>query len=867
MFGMDGIDWDRPGFLLLLPVALLCIFLTSRHSLVTWSRRQWIVCQALRIAVLTLIVCALAGPRLLQSSTETAVIFLRDVSDSISPEANTLAAETIAKASAGRDNQSAVIHFARTPIVVRPFGQPPPDPLPVPPAQDATDLASALEFAAALFPSDQPGRIVLLSDGVVTAGRDPMESAASLAERGVEIDTILSPSSSQPETAVVSLQAPSTIREGEVFDLTATLRTSEPATGATLRLYQNQILIAESQVDLPPGSSDVIFPRVQALGRTALYEVEVSTPVDTRPENNRRHLVLAHGGAAKVLVIDQSPDQSEPLARALRETGFEVEIRPAAGLPADLEGLEGFHLVIFSEASADNFSPGGMKTLSQWVRDFGGAFLMLGGEDSFGAGGYFRTPIGTILPVELERQEREETPVVALLVILDRSGSMAAPVGTETKMDLANEGAALALDVLQSKDQFGLFAVDTRVQDVIPLGRINDKSAASRRIAAITSGGGGIYIYTSLAEAFPRLREAQAKIKHIILFSDASDAEEKNATGSTRSGGPASSLDLASAMLAHKITLSVVALGSAQDRDTTFLRQLAGQGGGRFYLTPDATALPRIFTLETMRAMESSLREEPLAAIPQGTHPPLAGIAWKSAPPLLGANITKPKPGAEVLLAAGNGDPLLVTWRYGLGQVAAFASDAKSRWAAEWLSWPGYAKFWAQTVRSLIRDDNPRDLDLTVREEGDLLVIEADAVDPSGNFRNGLELTVSVAPQGAPPETLPARQVAPGRYRATLPRPDAESAMIAVGEAGARPLSATWTRNYPAEYQISEAKASLLSDLSELTFGQTQPADVFRPAHQPSRTRRDLSSFLLALALVFWPLDIWLRRRDWAPQT
>ena len=119
--------------------------------------------------------------------------------------------------------------------------------------------------------------------------------------------------------------------------------------------------------------------------------------------------------------------------------------------------------------------------------------------------------------MRIEREEREETPVVALLVILDRSGSMSAPAGGQTKMALANEGAALALDVLQAKDLFGLLAVDTRVQ-VVPLGRISDKVGASKRIAGITSGGGGIYIYTSLAEALPRLREAQAKIKHVILF-------------------------------------------------------------------------------------------------------------------------------------------------------------------------------------------------------------------------------------------------------------------------------------------------------------------------------------------------------------
>ena len=222
--------------------------------------------------------------------------------------------------------------------------------------------------------------------------------------------------------------------------------------------------------------------------------------------------------------------------------------------------------------------------------------------------------------MRIEREEREETPVVALLVILDRSGSMSAPAGGQTKIALANEGATLALDVLQPKDLFGLFAVDTRVQEIVPLGRISDKRSASRRIAGITAGGGGIYIYTSLAEALPRLRDAQAKIKHVILFSDAADAEEKSSgeTGTSKAGTGNSSFDLAAAMLASRITVSVVALGTEQDKDTAFLRELAAQGGGRFYLTADAATLPRLFAIETMRAAESSLREDAFLAQPLG---------------------------------------------------------------------------------------------------------------------------------------------------------------------------------------------------------------------------------------------------------
>jgi Ca-activated chloride channel homolog len=645
------------------------------------------------------------------------------------------------------------------------------------------------------------------------------------------------------------------------------LFSSSTVPSAAIRVYQNDLLLGETRQDLPQGISEVKFPNLRAEGRMALYEVEVSAPEDSAAENNRKRVAVAHSGRPKVLVIDKNPTQAEPLAQALRASDFDVETRPPDGLPTDIEGFEAFDLILFSEAPAADFSYDQMKTLEKWVKDFGGGFIMLGGEESFGAGGYFRTSISNLLPVRIEREEREETPVVALLVILDRSGSMSAPAGGQTKIALANEGAALALDVLQPKDLFGLFAVDTRVQEVLPLGRISDKQSASKRIAGITAGGGGIYIYTSLAEALPRLRDAQAKIKHVILFSDAADAEEKSSgePGTNKAGTGNSSFDLAAAMLANRITVSVVALGTEQDKDTAFLRQLAAQGGGRFYLTADAATLPRLFAIETMRAAESSLREDAFLPQPTGSSEALQGIKWDEAPLLLGFNTSKLKPGAELLLATERGDPLLAHWRYGLGRVAAFTSDAKSRWASEWLGWSGYGKLWAQVARMLVRPPERNDLMVEVREEGEDLIVETEAVTPEGTFRNGLEVTVSLAAQGVPPVSVRSQQVAPGLYRARLSGLDAGSAVIAVSDGSGRPVSQAWTRDYPAEFQITKDGTPLLQDLAKLTGGKSgvKPEEILRPALHPAATRRDLAPWLLAAALALLPIDIWLRRREW----
>jgi Ca-activated chloride channel family protein len=860
------VDFDRPAFLLLIPAAVLLQWIGGRSSLTRWPVRQKVLCVLLRATILSLVGLSLAGPRWLTKTTDPAVVLLRDVSASIGRETQ-IETEQLAETFAVSDpDRVAEVSFAREPRVVRGFGtKAAPEPSPAG-EDEATDLSAALEFAATLLPADRPARIVLLSDGVPTAGRNPVETAVQL--QNVEIDTVPLPTVSGPDAAVASIKLPGSIREGEVFDLSAQLFSASPTESAAIRLYQNDLLVSETHKELPKGVSKITFPNLRAEGRMALYEVEVAAPEDSAAENNRKKVAVAHSGRPKVLIIDRNPTQAESMAQALRASDFDVETRPSDGLPAGLEGFEAFDLVIFSEAPAADFSDDQMKTLEKWVKHFGGGFMMLGGEESFGAGGYFRTSISSVLPVRIEREEREETPVVALLVILDRSGSMSAPAGGQTKMALANEGAALALDVLQAKDLFGLFAVDTRVQEVVPLGRISDKQGASKRIAGITAGGGGIYIYTSLAEALPRLRDAQAKIKHVILFSDAADAEEKSSgePDTTKAGTGSSSFDLAAAMLASRITVSVVALGTEQDKDTAFLRQLAAQGGGRFYLTADAATLPRLFAIETMRAAESSLREDAFLAQPAGSGEALKGINWREAPLLLGFNTSELKPGAELLLSTERGDPLLAHWRYGLGRVAAFTSDAKSRWASEWLGWPGYGKFWGQVARMLVRPPDRHDLAVAIREEGDDLFVDTEAVTPEGTFRNGLDVTVSLAAQGAQPVSVKSQQVAPGLYRARLGRPETGNAVIAVSDGAGRPISQAWARDYPAEFQVMKDGAPLLKELSTLTGGKfgVKPEEILRPGLHPAAMRRELAPWFLVAALLLLPVDIWLRRREWS---
>jgi uncharacterized membrane protein len=868
------IQLAHPLLLALLPVFAVVLWLAQRRSLAAQTRTQRIVCTALRAFILLLLTLAIAGLRLLLPSREAAVIFAVDASASVSPEAQQQARAFVGQALHAQKggDQAGVVGFAEGAGI----WQPPQARTSLAsqwPGRDdkgASDLAHALDFSAAILPASGSRRVVLLSDGNETRG-DATAAASRLAGAAVEVWTVPLRNETRPEVLVERVEMPRRLKTGEVFDLTAKIR-SNLATTAQVKLYQNQFLIETRDVELKAGVNDFRVPNLHAEGTFVSYEVEVAAVSDTSVENNRAVATASIRGQPRVLLVESDVAQTRALAEALRAEKIVVDTRGPGGVPQAMEDLQQYDLFILSDVPSLRLSREQMELTRRWVQELGGGFVMLGGENSYGVGGYYRTPIEQMLPVRMEHEDRQDTPSVALLVVLDRSGSMAAQVQGQTKMSLADQGAVFAMNALQPKDYFGVLAVDTRSHVVAPLAQLSARQANEQKIMSVTAGGGGIYIYTSLAEAFQVMRDVSARIKHIILFSDAADAEEKAAgemADGARSGGNA--LDLASAMVSAKITTSVVGLGTEQDKDTVFLRQLAERGNGRFYLTSDATNLPQIFSTETMRVAQSSLVEEPFLAVPATKSPLIAGLDWAQSPLLLGYNATKAKPTADLLLATERGDPLLATWRYGLGQTGAFTSDAKSRWAADWLTWPGYGKFWAQLVRGLMRHGDQGTFQIGTREEGDDLLLTIDAVTPEGAFRNRMPVQVHAVLPNGESLTETATQQAPGRYTAKLHLPAEGTTVLSIASPELPDGAYVFghTRSYPREFLTTDTNEKLLRAIAEAGRGQfdPKPEGVFAASAVSAKTVRDVSDYLLMAVLCLIPLDIWLRRRSWREAT
>jgi uncharacterized membrane protein len=862
------LELTHPWFLTLAVIVVFLVW-TLRRSLADLTPAQRRTCLVLRTIILFLLVLALAGVRWLLPSRELAVVFAVDHSASISAPAQQQARDFVAASleSQSSSDISGVVGFAGQAELWQPplAAAKPAKEWPALADRKSTDLGQALDFASAIFPAGRTKRLVLLSDGNDTAGH-AAQVAARLAQQGVELYTVPLRNESTPEVLVEKVEVPRRLKQGEPFDLTAHIR-SNVATTAKVKLYQNQFLIEQRDLTLQVGDNEFRAPNLKADGNFIAYEVEVVPATDTATENNRAAATASLRGQPRVLLVDSDETKIRTLGDALRREKITVETRGLSGLPKSLEDLQQFDLFLLSDISALNLAREQMDLYRRWVQDFGGGFAMLGGENSFGVGGYYRTPIEQMLPVRMEHEDRQDVPSVAVLVILDRSGSMTAQVAGQTKMSLADQGAVFAMNALQPKDYFGVTAVDVRPHVVMPIQQLTAKGAAEQKILSITAGGGGIYIYTSLAEAFQQLRDIPARVKHLILFSDAADAEEK-AAGEMSDGakGAGNSFDLAAAMLAAKITTTVVALGTEQDKDTAFLRQLAERGNGRFYLTDDATTLPQIFSTETMKVAQSSLIEEPFLAVPARQSPIIAGLDWPQAPLLLGYNATKPKPTAELLLTTERGEPLLATWRYGLGQSAAFTSDAKARWGAEWLTWNGYGKFWTQFVRGLMRKSDEASFQVNTREIADRLEIAIDAIKPDGSFHNQMPVSVNMlGPDGAT-RTVAATQDGPGSYQASFDLPPEGTSIFSVSSPDLPDGGYVFghTRSYPREFLSTDTNEALLRSLAAQGGKYApKPAEVFARPTQASKQHRELTDDFLIAALILLPLDIWLRRRTW----
>ena len=846
-----------PRMLLVLAVAPFLVWVVTR-SLADLPRAQRWLAVGLRIVLIGVLALALARLARTTETTRVSTVFLVDVSESVTDEALAEARTIVQQTWDARgENDVQLVTFGRDAQVVPiPEGAEDIPELPRPEGDRGagSDLASALQLAYGLFPPGHLRRVVLISDGGQTEG-DLLAEASRAQRFGVRLFHHPIRRGSPHEVAVRELSLPDRIEVGEPFHVRAELFASR-AGRARVRLYQGETingLDGVRDVELAQGPNTVEFDSVVRIAGPVTYKLTAEPAGADRFEaNNEFETSTIVPGRPQVLYVEGAQGRASYLAQALTAADYDVDVRNPRAIPTSVRELERYDFFILSDVAADQVTMTQMDAIERYVRDVGGGFIMAGGEDAFGLGGWQGTRMEQILPVRLDSERRRDQPSLALALVIDKSGSM-----NGQKMELAKDAARATAEMLGPDDYIEVIGFDSSPERVVRMQSARNRLTILRDIGRLAARG-GTNIFPALDAAYQDLAVTRARIKHVILLTDGQAPEQ---------GIP----ELTQAMRAEGITVSTVGLGA--DVNRALLSSIANLGGGRAYFTNDPHNVPRIFMRETSTVARSSAVEEYFQPIVVERADFLRGIDLRTAPYLHGYVATRAKPApAQVVLESELGEPILARWRVGLGWSMAWTSDVKNRWAVEWLRWPGFSRFWAQLVREHMRQRRRQTLDMAADVRDGEAHVVVDAIGGDDAFMNGLDSKVTVVgPMGAPraereEQEIELRQTAPGRYEATFPLERFGSFVLSAEHRRDGTLVAeshTQIANpYPREYMTLEPDVALLDRAATLTGGGAEPTpdDLFDPRGEVITHHEELWPKLLLLALALFLLDLLLRR-------
>ena len=830
-----------------------------RLGLVDFHRGQRLLSLAGRSAILVLLVLALARLTWLTPSQEPFVVFLLDRSQSVGTAAQQTAERFVDQALGFQGaNACSYLEFGASPGQVTQERPKRVQTMREDVNSLGTDIAAAIEVAAGAVPPGLSPHLVLLSDGNETNGN----AVKAIQRAGVAVSTVPLPAPEEAQMQVSEVRIdPPQVRAGEGFTVEVVINSNHEDEGF-LKLFMNGRLVPEvrekrRKIHKGENVIPIAIAPVAHLQK-AVISAELEGFDNKRPDLNSARALVYCAEKPRVLIVDSDPKQIRHLVDALREQEIDVDDPlPQEGVPSTLAELQNYDLLVLSNVPATAMSQKQMALIRTYVRDLGGGLLMLGGNQSFGLGGYSKSVLEDLLPVHCDLKRDKEKPTLAMVLVIDRSTSMQGQ-----KIEAAKEAARAAVELLGPNDKIGVIAFDSVPEWICDLRPCSDKEYIRNRISRIQAVGGTQMVPALLAaqEELVRLGSS-AKLKHVILLTDGDD--------NIAPGGELS--DLASRMSTSRLTLSTVGVGSDVRREE--LEQMARSGGGRCYLVDDPSSIPQIFAKETMEAAKDAIIEEAFAPIQRRQTPVLAGLDWESMPQLHGYVTTREKATSETILVTQRSDPLLSWWRTGLGMCVAFTADAKTKWSDDWIAnWPGgYSKFWAQVVRHAMRKNEAKGVEVQLRRQGRKTAILVDAIDERGAFLDEVDTDVTVLSPHDEARTVALRQTAPGRWATELDTADPGEYYFLITQSKDGRSRFQQTRGlivgYPDELRMLPTNERLLRTLAEESGGifQVTPEQVFR-TNGPAVSRAvPLWPYLVLVAMVLFIFDVALRRIDFAP--
>ena len=826
-----------PGWLAALPLVPL-VAVALRGSLARESALRRVATLVLRTTALALLVLALCSPVVDRANHTPWVVLLVDQSESVGAEgldtAKTFVEEAVAQAGADR---VVVIPFASEP------GKPSEGNWPELEGDSAgTDLAAAFGSVSSIARLFGPERVVLLSDGNATVSENVPAAAAALQ---APVDVVPLPPANGPDVWIESVAAPSEVRPGSPVSMVVTLRATAK-TEAILRVACQEVEVARKEITLSEGPLPLPFELELASGPRDVYRVTVESPLDRQQANNWAEFAVWHGEPARALLVGADASRFLRLTKILDREQMEVETITSDRFPQGLGELREYDLVVLADVPATAFTSQQLDAIESYVHDNAGGLIVFGGQNSLTAGDYRETALERVLPVTCEFDVRAKRPSLAMVLVIDQSGSME----EGNAIGLAKTALRQTVGMLDAQDELGVIAFQDTTNWIVPLQPCDNKEKVLREIDTLEAGG-GTNMHPAIAKAHLALHEAFADLKHIIVLTDGISY-------------PGDFDTLASEVAASGITISTVAVGS--EAAEPLLQAIAELGGGNYHHCTSAAQVPEIFVRETAKAARMGIREEPFFPKAEAALTSIASLPNEKPPTLLGYIQTKARPEAEVGMVSETGDPLVVWWQFGRGQAAVFTSELRGPWTRPWQTWPGRDALWTTLVKQTVRPPNLDGYRLTCKREDVATHVALDAVLYPGRFENEAEVVLeSTSPCGSKQQT-DMRHDASGRYAAQL-----ETSKPGIYDFSATCTIAGWAvftgrcsacPAYPSEWIPRAANETLLRELAETTGGRINPpaGELFASDDAPSLETRGLWHYLLLAAIVLLLGELVIRR-------
>ncbi len=831
-------------------------------SLSPFRRRMTLALRSLTLACLAL---ALSGATFSVKSNDLTVVFLLDRSLSTGAESEPWQRSFIETALQGADSKSrfGIVTFGRDSSVERRVGTAQGAQLERFSAvvdRQATNLTSALRSASTIFPGDTGRRLVLLSDGRSTEA-GALDESLALSAAGIELWTVPLPEDETPDLALTQLRTPSQLAVDEPFLLNLVIE-SRKISQAELLLSLNGRPHQRLSLELRDGPNLFLLPQKIGESGPVQFEARLLTPEDSRLENNRGEALINVGDRHRILILRSAERLAEgpsPLRTLLEGAGLEVSELSPQTLPRRLGAWRDVSSILVEDVSALDWELEQQKLVSLLVRDAGTGLMMTGGTSSFGIGGYQGSPLEALLPVNLAIRRPENEALAALILLLDKSGSM-----TGRPIEMAREAAIAAGRTLSSEDELGVVGFDSAARWLYRLQPRGNGRTFERAVAGLRAGG-GTDLYPALQQALAQMAGSEAALKHLMVLSDGAV-------------NPADFDPLLEDAVKQRITISAVALGDGAD--IRFLEDLTTKGKGRLYVVPENSGtLPQVFVRDTMLATGGGVYEKPtkVEALPGGPYQSvLSNSSIESAPPLAGYTLTGLKGGtAQTLLISDQGDPILALGRGGLGRTAAWTSDLGEPWAASWKNHSSHqtsdllSMLLLRAVRAINapgtveRRTAGYRLEVTSSSRGDTWSCQV-------NISSRLPLAGPVrvallSPTGSTTEMVLTPDT-PFSARGVLPWSHSGSGLALASTLEGDLLDkVSFAVPVAPELQFLGVDHAILRDLAQANGGSyhPDPQEVFRRKPIPVSNRRSLERALVQLSIFLLLLEVAVRRLPW----